>query len=149
MICFCNNGIFSTGSSTPRSPRAIITASDSTIISLKFSSASGFSIFEIIFVLLFLASNLFLSPSKSFTLRTNDRATQSNFCSMINSRSSTSFSVSAGNEILVSGKFIPFFEERIPPIVTSTCTSLLARICFTFTSNLPSLIKIVLPIVTS
>ena len=83
MICFCNNGIFSTGSSTPKSPRAIITASDATMISLKFSRASGFSILEIIFVLLCFNSNLSRKIFKSFTCLTNDKATQSNFCSIM------------------------------------------------------------------
>ncbi len=47
----------------------------------------------------------------SFTLRTNESATQSSCWSMINSRSARSFSVNAGSEIFVSGRLIPFLEE--------------------------------------
>ena len=48
-------------------------------------------------------------------MRTKERATQSSFCSMIKSRSTRSFSVSAGKEIFVSGRLIPFLEERCRP----------------------------------
>ena len=47
-IILCRSGTWSKGISIPRSPRAIITASETSIISLKFSSASGFSIFATI-----------------------------------------------------------------------------------------------------
>ena len=62
-------------------------------------------------------------PTASAGTRSRTRATHSRSCSMINSRSTRSFSVSAGSEILVSGRLMPFFEDSRPPSVTSTCTS--------------------------
>ena len=44
VICFCRPGTASSGSSTPRSPRATISASASSRISCSYSSALGFSI---------------------------------------------------------------------------------------------------------
>ena len=122
MICFWINGTCSTGISTPRSPRAIMIASDSRMISRILRTASGFSIFAITFVLLLRSARIFLIPVMSFTLRTNDKATQSNFCSMMKSRSTRSFSVNAGREIFVSGRLIPFLDEITPPKVTITFT---------------------------
>ena len=47
VICFCRPGTFSTGSSTPRSPRATIRASVISRIPARCSIAWGFSIFAI------------------------------------------------------------------------------------------------------
>ena len=123
--------------------------SDSTMMSRIFSIASGFSILAIIFVLLFFSCSLLRRIIRSFTLRTKERATQSNCCSIINSRSTKSFSVKAGNVIFVSGRLIPFFDERMPPRITLTTTSLFFSIPVTFTSSLPSSIMMMLPIFTS
>ena len=147
--CFWISGTCSTGSSTPRSPRATMIPSDSRIISRIFVRASGFSIFAMILVLLFFSSSLLRRIMISFTLLTKDKATQSNFCSITNSRSSRSLSVSAGNEIFVSGRLIPFLDESVPPKRTCTCTSLFLSICFTFTSSFPSSIIMMLPTDTS
>ena len=77
---FCINGTFSTGSSTPRSPRAIMMASLSIIISLIFISASGFSIFAITFALLLCDFNIVFNSVISFTSRTKESAIQSTSC---------------------------------------------------------------------
>ena len=124
-------------------------ASLSTIMSLMFATASGFSILAMILVLLLRSSSLLLSITISFTLRTKDKATQSSCWSIINSRSARSFSVSAGRLILVSGRLIPFLEDNIPPRVTSTFTLPSLVISTTTTSSLPSSIMMTFPILTS
>ena len=147
--CFWISGTCSTGISTPRSPRATMMPSDSRMISRIFVSASGFSILAITLVFDFFSDSLLLMITMSFTLRTKESATQSSFCSMMNSRSTRSFSVNAGKEILVSGKLIPFLEEITPPMVTCTFTLPSFPISFTCTSIFPSSIMILLPIRTS
>ena len=87
MSSFCIMGTCSTGSSTPRSPRAIIMASLSTIISRMFFNASGISIFAITFILLCFSASLFFSSVISAVLRTKESATQSRLFSMMKSRS--------------------------------------------------------------
>ena len=124
-------------------------ASLAIIISLIFVSASGISILAIIFALLLCLSKMALSISISATLFTKLKATQSNSSLIIKAASSKSFSVSAGKEIFVSGKLIPFFEEMIPPKVTFTFTSPFFSILYTFTSILPSSIMIKLFTTTS
>ena len=42
---FCTSGTSSSGSSTPRSPRATMIASNASTIASRFSTASGFSSF--------------------------------------------------------------------------------------------------------
>ncbi len=46
-------------------------------------------------------------------------------------------------------KLIPFFEESVPPRVTTTFTSLFFSMLSTVTSSLPSSIMMMLPIFTS
>jgi hypothetical protein len=65
------------------------------------------------------------------------------------SRSVRSLSVNAGKVIFVSGKLMPFLDERAPPSVTTTFTSLFFSMLKTLTSNFPSSIKMVFPIFTS
>ena len=139
----------STGSSTPKSPRATMIPSEAKIISLILVSASGISIFAMIFDLLLFLSKMPLSISMSATLLTKLSAIQSNSSLIMKSRSIMSFSVKAGKEIFVSGKFNPFLEEIIPPSVTVTLTSPFASTDNTFTSIFPSSIMMVLPTTTS
>ena len=111
--------------------------------------ASGISILAIILDLLLCLFKIALNISISATLFTKLNATQSNSSLIIKSASNKSFSVNAGKEIFVSGKFNPFFEEIIPPKLTATFTSLLASTLCTLTSILPSSIIMVLPTITS
>ena len=119
------------------------------IISLKLTMASGISILAIILDLLLCLFKMSLNISISATLFTKLNATQSNSSLIIKSASIKSFSVNAGKEIFVSGKFNPFFEEIIPPKLTATFTSLFASTLCTLTSILPSSIIMVLPTITS
>ncbi len=47
MVCFCTIGTASSGSSTPRSPRATMIASNASMMPSMLSTACGFSIFAI------------------------------------------------------------------------------------------------------
>ena len=121
----------------------------STIISRMFFRASGISILEITFALLFWALMRFLRSMISSAWRTKDRAIQSRFSLIIKSRSAISFTVSEGIVKAESGRLTPFFGNRIPPRVTEILTSVSFNISLTCTSILPSSKKIRSPTFTS
>ena len=122
-ICFCRPGTCSSGISTPRSPRATISASERSMISLSRSMACGFSI-------------LARMPARPrVTLRTSarssgrwmkDSAIQSTLASSAASRSLRSLSVSAPTGISVSGTLTPLRLDSLPP--TSTTVSALVLV---------------------
>ena len=149
MISFCIKGTCSIGTSTPKSPRAIIMPSLSIIISRILVNASGISIFEIIFILLSVFLISLFNSRISLVERTKESATQSRSFSKINSRSAISFSVREGIVSAESGRFTPFFGSRVPPNVTEIFTSFGFKISITFTSIFPSSKKIRSPIFTS
>jgi len=66
MICFCTTGTFSGLISTPKSPRATITPSDTRRISSRLSIASGFSSLAITGTSCFARKIAFLACSTSF-----------------------------------------------------------------------------------
>ena len=118
MIRFCRSGTDVGPISTPRSPRATITASDSARISSRFSTASAFSI---------LAITLALDPARSIRSRrsrtsagerTNERATKSTSSSSATSRSATSFGVSDGIGSGTPGRLTPLCDLTGPPTTT-------------------------------
>ena len=145
MISFCMMGTCSMGTSTPKSPLATITPSLSIIISRRFFNASGISILAITFILLSLSFIIFFSSTISIVFLTNDNATQSNFCSMIKSRSIKSFSVKEGMVSSLSGRFTPFLGVSIPPRVTLSLISVSFKISNTFNSIFPSSKNILSP----
>ena len=149
IISFCTTGTCSIGISTPKSPRATITASLSTIISRRFFSASGISILAITFILLLLAFKIFFRLIMSSAFLTKESATQSSLCSMINSRSAKSFSVIDGMVSTLSGRLTPFLGVSTPPNVTRIKTSLSFNIFTTLNSILPSSKNIRSPAFTS
>ena len=81
-----------------------------------FFSASGFSIFEIIGIS---KSEYFFTirfkSKTSFLCLTKDKAIQSTPFLIAKTASLISLSVKAGREILVLGRFTPFFEFNTPP----------------------------------
>ena len=77
MICFWTAGTFETSISTPRSPRATITASASAMMASRLATAWGFSIFATIRARLCLRSSSARSRVMSATWRTNDSPTYS------------------------------------------------------------------------
>ena len=60
-----------------------------------------------------------------------------------------SFSVKAGNETLVLGKFTPFFDLKGPPCTTTASTSVFLSVLVTSKINFPSSNKILSPGFTS
>ena len=124
MARFCTSGTSSSGSSTPRSPRATMIASNASTMASRLSMASGFSS---------LAMTGTRRPTRSITSwtssisageRTNDSATRSTPSRSANSRSSMSFSDSAGTDTFMPGSDMPLLLLTGPPSVTVHTTSL-------------------------
>src|SRR5579862_2826345 len=118
MIRFCSSGTSAAPISTPRSPRATITASVSARMSSSASIASAFSIFAIT-----CACELccWISACRSRTSaaeRTNESATKSTPVSSANSRSSLSLRVNDGIGIGTPGRLTPLCELTRPPTTT-------------------------------
>ena len=123
VISFCNSGTRSTGISTPRSPRATISASDAAITSSRSVIAEGFSI------LLMMAAAvpmIFRAARTSSPRCTKLSATQSTPSRSAKSRSTLSFSVSASIGSSVSGIDTPLRLARLP--ATRTLASMMP--CF-------------------
>ena len=86
------------------------------MISSILANASGFSILAIIGIFSSVFSCIsFLKSSISLACRTNERAIQSTSCLIAKRASLISFSVNAGKEISVFGKFTPFLDFKAPP----------------------------------
>ena len=117
MIRFWRSGTDAAPISTPRSPRATITASASWRISSSASIASDFSIFAITCAC---EPACVMSARRSRTSaaeRTNDSATKSTPSSSANSRSSVSFRVSEGIGSGTPGRLTPLWELTGPPTI--------------------------------
>ncbi len=121
---FCTSGTWSSGSSTPRSPRATMTPSKASTIASRLSTASGFST---------LASTGRCTPTSlmiawaslmSSAERTKESATRSTPRPSAKRRSSVSFSDSAGTLTATLGSETPLLLLTGPPSVTSTRMSL-------------------------
>ena len=135
---FWIKGNCSIGNSTPKSPLAIITASDAAIMFSKSATADGFSIFDITGISCPLARISLRRASTSMALRTNERATQSKRCSKMNSKSFRSFSVRLGRATSVSGRFTPLRDVSKPPETTSTSIRSRALLDKALNLSLPS-----------
>ena len=147
---FCSRGTSSAGISTPRSPRATITPSQSSRMSSIWSMASNFSILATTGVLAPWLAISSLISSRSEGLRTKLRATQSTSCCRPKARSVLSLSVRARIESCTSGKFTPLLLERTPPTVTRHCRVWLGWSTSTTTiSTRPSSSRMRLPFSTS
>ena len=136
-IIFCSGGTSSGFSSTPRSPRATMIASASSMISSSRSIAAGFSILAISAPYPPIRRRASATSSGRCT---NDSAIQSAPCCTAKARSRRSFSVSAGTGTTASGTFTPLRSEMTPPTSAEhRIASSLARI--TFRRSLPSSIS--------
>mmetsp|Transcript_53731 Transcript_53731/g.142399 ORF Transcript_53731/g.142399 Transcript_53731/m.142399 type:complete len:222 (+) Transcript_53731:465-1130(+) len=123
MIIFCAMATFSTGISTPMSPRATMMPSLSARIWSKFCRPSWFSILEMM--------RMCLPPQASrcrrisFTWspwRMKEAKMKSTPCSHPKARSSLSFSVSAGRSTRAPGRLMPLFSPRRPLLATRHLT---------------------------
>ena len=113
-------GTRSSGISTPRSPRATISASVMSRISSRRVTACGFSILAITAAR---PRVIFLASAMSSGRWMKESATQSMPASSAASRSERSFCASAENGIVVSGRLTPLRSDRLPP--TSTRVTIL------------------------
>ena len=123
VICFCSPGTFSSGISTPRSPRATITASARSRISPSRYTACGFSILAITAAR---PRVIFFASAMSSGRWMKESATQSMPVSSAASRSERSFSVSAENGTVVSGRLTPLRSDNLPPTSTRVTIRLLS-----------------------
>ena len=119
MIRFCSSGTSATPISTPRSPRATITASVSSRISSSASTASAFSIFAITCACEPACSISARRSRTSAAERTNESATKSTPSSSASSRSSMSLRVIEGIGTGTPGRFTPLCEVTTPPSTTA------------------------------
>ena len=83
-----------------------------------FFTASGFSILDMIPILLLFLFSIFLSLIRSSADLTKERASHSIFSFNTNFKSFLSFGVKHGSDIFVLGKLIPLYELKIPGTTT-------------------------------
>ena len=114
-MCFCTPGTFSSGISTPRSPRATISESARSMISSRRYTACGFSIFAITAAR---PRVIFFASAISSGRWMKESATQSMSASSAASRSERSLSARAENGMVVSGKLTPLRSDSFPPTST-------------------------------
>ena len=119
---FWTRGTSEKGSSTPRSPRATIMPSNLSMMSCRFSTAWGFSIFAITGTRMPSSSMILWTGSTSAPVRTKESAIMSAPIFSAKRRSSASFSVSAGRETAAPGRLIPLLLEMGPPTITRVRT---------------------------
>ena len=142
----CVTGTVSADVSTPRSPRATITASASATMAWSAKTASYFSTFATIGIRRTpMASR---SRTMSSGARTNDCATKSIPAEMPQARSSRSLGVTASTESRTPGTFTPLFEESGPPRFTMVSTRRSPE-CSTASSIEPSSMRMRSPADTS
>ena len=122
-------GTFSSGISTPRSPRATMIASVTSMMSSSRVTAAGFSILAITAAR---PRQIFFASAMSSGRWMNDSPTQSMPASSAASRSERSFGVRAENGIKVSGRLTPLRSDSLPP--TSTLVTIFSRLASVTTS---------------
>ena len=124
MARFCTSGTSSSGTSTPRSPRATMMPSKARMMDSSASTASGFSSLAITGTRRFSSSMTWCTSSTSAGERTKDSATMSTPSFSAKRRSSMSFSLRAGTETSIPGRDTPLLLETGPPSTTLQTTSL-------------------------
>ena len=134
VICFCRLGTRSSGNSTPRSPRATISASDASMMSARRSIACGFSILAITEAR---PRIMRLASLTSSARCTKESAIQSMPVVTAASRSSRSFGVMAETGKSVSGRLTPLRSDILPPITTRV-TARSAEVSSAISRTLPS-----------
>ena len=117
-------GTSSSGSSTPRSPRAtMIPLSAASMISSARSAACGFSILATRGMSPPRALIAACTRSRSAVRRTNETASRSIPCSQAKSIHSSSAWPVSGSSASAPGRFTPWWELTAPPASTSQVTS--------------------------
>ena len=121
---FCTSGTWSSGSSTPRSPRATMTPSKATTIASRWSTASGFSTLARTGRAAPSSSMIWCTSLMSSGERTNDSAIRSTPRPSAKRRSSSSLSDIAGTLTATLGSETPLLLETGPPSTTRQRMSL-------------------------
>ena len=127
MICFCIIGMLATSISTPRSPRATITASAASTIESRLSIASRFSILATTRAFEPRVRSSSLSSFTSTALRTNDRLTKSAPAAAAHSACFQSAALIAATESFTPGRFTPWRLRISPPCTTRQRASVAER----------------------
>ncbi|XP_003380409.1 conserved hypothetical protein [Trichinella spiralis] len=140
IIAFCATNTCSAGISIPRSPRAIITPSASSMIESTLAIPWRFSILATILIPLPSTPNVCLIWRTASALRTNDAKTISHWCFTANCKSCASFSETAGKSTSQSGKLTPLQLPNLPPCST-TQSKWLSATSFTSREMRPSSIR--------
>ncbi len=122
IACFWTIGTCSSGSSTPKSPRATITPSKASTIPARLSTAWGFSTLARIGIRRPTWSMIACTSLTSSALRTNDRKTMSAPMRRAHVRSSLSLSDRAGTLTATPGRLIPLLLLTGPPSRTFVMT---------------------------
>ena len=147
---FWRSGTSCAGVSTAKSPRATMSPWQLAMISSILANASGFSILAMIGISSVVCALMsFLRSSISLAWRTKERAIQSTSCSMAKMASLISFSVRAGREMLVLGRFTPFLDLSTPPCSTLATTVSFSLVDTTSKISLPSSKSTLSPAFTS
>ncbi len=120
---FWTIGTSSSGSSTPRSPRATMTPSNAAMICWRLSTACGFSILAMTGRRTPTSSITSYTSSRSEAERTNDSAIMSARSRRAQRRSSLSFSDRAGTETATPGRLMPLLLDTVPGTRTTVRTS--------------------------
>ena len=123
MARFCTSGTFSSGSSTPRSPRATMIPSNASTISSSRSTASGFSSLAITGTSMSSCRMISRTSSASRAERTKLRAMKSTDRCRANRRSASSFAERAGTLTATPGRESPLLFDTSPPSTTRQVTS--------------------------
>mmetsp|Transcript_8732 Transcript_8732/g.24409 ORF Transcript_8732/g.24409 Transcript_8732/m.24409 type:complete len:222 (-) Transcript_8732:564-1229(-) len=123
IIIFCAKKTFSGGISMPKSPRATMMPSLSSMMLSMFLTPSSFSILEIILIERPRSPSVFRMNWTSSADCTNEAATKSTACGMPNStRSLTSFSCNTGSSTLTPGKLQFLRSPSFTEFITSQMT---------------------------
>mmetsp|Transcript_12636 Transcript_12636/g.42202 ORF Transcript_12636/g.42202 Transcript_12636/m.42202 type:complete len:252 (-) Transcript_12636:293-1048(-) len=148
---FCAMGTRSWPSSTPRSPRAIMSECDSAMMESMFVSACGFSILGQILgrfsAGMFMRSMMSMSSCRSAAFCTNETQKYSGMGSSesMNSASSMSLAGSAAQSISTSGALTPLRALTRPPLSMTHLSSDSLTFSVTFMASLPSSMSSVSP----
>ena len=147
-MSFWTIGTSSSGSSTPRSPRATMTLSNASMTSSRFSTAWGFSILAMSGRRMSSSRMTSRASSASLADRTNDSATKSTPWRRAHRRSSMSFSLMADTLTWTPGRLMPLWLLTCPPISTLVVTSV-SETAMVRSRTRPSSMRISSPALTS
>mmetsp|Transcript_26039 Transcript_26039/g.77585 ORF Transcript_26039/g.77585 Transcript_26039/m.77585 type:complete len:230 (+) Transcript_26039:825-1514(+) len=145
MIIFCARKTFSGGISMPRSPRATMMPSLSSMMASMFFRPSSFSILEMILIWRPLGPRVLRMFFRSSALWTKEAATKSTPCGMPKfTRSSMSFCCSTGRSTLTPGR-LQFLRSPSEQLFMTVVITKSGPTSLTVSDREPSAMRMVLP----